>query len=1457
MLLFVSYLLLRSSRAQNYISKKATNYFSELLHTKVEIKGVDVELFRKIVLEGVYIEDLHHDTLLYASKLKIDINDVNLKKRKLTLQQISIHNTRASLVQYLNEKDFNYQFIIDAFASKDTSKTDSSLWKVDFGDILLDNADFSYIYQKDTARTYGVNYSDIRARQINSKISNIKFDKDTIMAKIEYLSVKEKSGFVLQDFSCLFKISPRGMDFNALKIKTEHSEVATDLSFRYNAYEDILDFNNKVQMRARFDKTKVEMADIAYFAPALEGIQKSLILSGNISGRVNDLKGKKLDILLGSSSEFHGNLDIVGLPNIEETFIHLNVDRLTTNRNDLLQIPIPPFKEKVKLEIPEQIGLLGQVKFQGAFSGFFNDFVTYGTFSTALGEVSSDLAMQENKEHKVSYQGKIKSSDFNIGKFLALDKILGKISIDAAVDGSGLERDKVNATLKGVVKNIEFNNYNYQNLSVEATLSKKIFNGSLSVKDENLNMDFNGNIDFIHQTPTLNFVSNINKANFPALHFYKTNKITNFSARLALNIMGSNIDNFIGNINIDNVNYREDSISYKSKNISLIAEESDGTRSIRLNSDMADAEIKGKFAILELGNSFLDLFGHYLPSFSRMKKAKISLSPQDFKYSVQLKNTESATSLFLPKIKINPNTNISGHYNSIKNSLSVEGNSSHLELYGYQLNNWFVNLSSENDSLNMFTGCNRLLLGDSTGLDVFNINARVSRDKVDLKVKWNNKSLQKYNGDINALITFNNTRTSLKLLPSQLTVADSVWTMDEDNELVADSSHVSFKNFTLKSTSQSLKIEGAISENPNEQLLISLNNFNIANLNRYTQQFGLNLSGQIAGSAGVSDFYKKNLFTSDLKFDGFTINKETLGKGSIKTFWDKEQEIINVNGTFSRGIVPNLEFKGSYYTARKNDNIDFDVSLQAIRLEIFENYVKDYCSDFKGQLLGNMNIKGTFEKPIINGKLTVQAKKVRVNYLNTYYSFSSEINIASNYFGIEDMRVFDVYGNSAIINGKLYHKNFSDFQLDFDINTKKFMCLNTNEAQNNLYYGKAFASGMINIFGSLDKLNMDINAKTEKGTQFNIPLSGPSEVSENNFISFIKKDSNQLKIAENYKVDLSGLKLNFDLEVTPDAEVQLIFDSKIGDVIKGRGNGNIKMEISTMGDFKMYGDYNVVGGDYLFTLKNVINKRFEIASGGTIKWTGDPYDADINLQAIYKQKALLKPFFPTDSSAKFKKRYPVDCILLMNGKLMTPDISFDIDLPTVDEGTKQNVKDLIKAGGEQAMNKEIFSLLVMNSFVPPDGSTFGSAAETGKVNSSELLSNQLSNWLSQISNDFDIGVNYRPGDNLSSDQLEVALSTQLFNDRVILDINGSNNVLRQQQNSNNIVGEFNAEYKLSDDGKLRLKGFNKINDNISLTNNAPYKQGVGIFYREEFNTIDELFRRYIGKFRKKKTEKKI
>ena len=537
---------------------------------------------------------------------------------------------------------------------------------------------------------------------------------------------------------------------------------------------------------------------------------------------------------------------------------------------------------------------------------------------------------------------------------------------------------------------------------------------------------------------------------------------------------------------------------------------------------------------------------------------------------------------------------------------------------------------------------------------------------------------------------------------------------------------------------------------------------------------------------------------------------------------------------------------GKYYVEK--DSMDFNVKVKRFPFAMASPFVKGYISNIRGKISGNISIKGTSEKPAINAGLIFDDSGFKVDYLNTTYTFTDSLFIENNMISMKRMRINAGSNSFAWLSGNITHKNFEDIKMDILVEPRNFLFLKTHPTDSSLFYGTVYASGGINLKGDPDNIDINIKLKTERGTRFFLPLTSSSEVSESEYITFVNYDTTEVVVEEEQQVDLSGMNINFELEATSDAEMQIIMDETVGDIIKVRGLGNLDINVNNVGDIFLYGTYTVTKGDYLFTLQNLVNKRFIVDQGSTIKWGGDPYNAAMNMTAVYKiRKVPLYDLMKDESYKELKTN--VECLLGMKGNLINPRIEFGLNLPD----TKETVSSNINALDQNDLNQQILSLLILGQFQPLPGLKSDDASAGGSAvsnNAFEMLSNQLSNWLSKISDDFDIGVNYKKGGDISSDEVEVALSTQLFNDRVSINTNvglGGGSELEkelseeEQKSANKIVGDVEIEVKLNKKGSLRSKVFNRTNQRNEANNKEDmYTQGVGVFYRKEFNTFGQL-----------------
>jgi len=1438
---------------QTWVVKQLTIYLSNELETKVTIGHVDVKLFRSVVLKDLYIEDKQHDTLLFVKTFTANISKFGVRSRQLSLNLIELDHARIAIKYYKYPRDYNLDFIINYFSGSKKDTTTSRPWKVKVDQIKLVDNTFSYRDLKYDDITRCIDWEDIYLKHLNVELTDLNPANDSISFKAKHISFVEKSGFKVNDFSTEALITSHSMDFQNLHINTPFSDLNTKIHFDYNSINDFEDFIKLVKCKTKFKESKIAFNDLAYFASELFGLNETINFKGSAIGTIEQFKAKNIEIYSTNDMYFKGDVLMNGLPDFDNTYMEIAVNDLSLNKKDIEKIPQFPFETSKNIELPNNLKELGIVHFKGRFNGFYNDFVAYGNTSTAAGFLSTDINLKIAENDKYTkYSGSLSVFDFDMGKLFRLNPNLGKVSMKAKLSGYGFEMVNLNANLEGAISKIELNNYSYSNIKMNGHIAKRLFNGDVTINDPNLDLDFQGDIDLHSKVPVYNFNSSIRKAHLAKINFLDRDTSSNLSAEVSINMIGSNLDNAEGTIQIEDAKYSELGQEVKSDHI-FVDSKIGHRRELNIQSNFANAQVVGKYNLSDIINSTKWVLSKYVPiaSYNRIKPP----IDQDINFHIVTKNVNEVFNVFLPTIQLANNSVLEGRLNTSLNTFSILLNSEKITI-----NNTFFN----NIKIQGFTSGNHLEfkstvlaydVSDSLTFKNIILTGNTNRDSAAVIISLIGKdSLQS-----NALIKFNasfmNTGyTALKVIPERLVLNYNRWDIDPANFVLFDSTGVLFEKFNLIGDSQRIDISGIISHDPSAKLSLGFKDFESSQLNNFLAYYDVQVGGVTNGKAHISGLMGKPILNSDLSIQNLRWFKDTIGDAQVNTNWNSVDGVVEIAGVVKRGGDKNIDVDGRYLFKKTGDELDFNIDLEKTHVQSFSHYLDGIFSNLSGIANAKLHLFGPVKKPNLTGKVYLQKINFMVDYLKTAYNFSGEVDLNENAISFNQIVLNDAKGQHATVNGKVLHNHLEKFYLDIDINANNTQVLNTTLADNELYYGTAYASGNVKINGYLDYIKMDIGLKSEKGTKINIPLNNPDEISNSGFISFVVADTISKTKVNNGQPDFSGVDLNMDFDLTQDANIYLIFDSKIGDIIEGNGHGNISMTVSPTEDFRMFGNFEIERGKYLFTLQNVINKPFFIEQGGYIRWNGDPYDANVNIKATYKLKAGLYDLFQ-DSS--MKKLVPVNLQLQLTDKLFNPNIAFDINVQNIDPTIDNQVKRLINT--EEEKYRQAVSLLLMRRFSAPSSlsgksaPTINSGGGVG-VNAYELLSNQLSNWASQISNQVNVGVTYRPGDALTSDELEIALSTSIFNDKVFIDVNGgyANTTTSNNQNTSSLVGDFSVEVKASKDGRVRLKAFSRSNNNSLINNvNSQYTQGVGVFYRQEFNDFRKLTLKFRNRFKRK------
>ncbi len=1424
-------------------------------------------LFNRVVLNKVLMKDQYQDTLLYSPRMVATLKKFNYPGKIMELSKLRLHEpTIRFAVDTTNT--VNIEFLVESIRSLADSSKKS--WTVNVTNIEMSGSRFLFIdYNSNTIPEHGLNFSDILLTGLDADIRRFQKTGDTISFYLNKLSFTDQSGFYMRDMTGEVSLSPRFMQLRETVFEGPGTRIDAEiLRFDFNSYQEFAkgEYGHKVGMDFLITDADVSFSDLSYIIPQFQDWKESFRLSGQIRGKVDNLKGRNLSLRYNSYAAFTGDFDMIGLPDFRETFMFFDIQSLDLDINNLDSLEIPG-KSGEKITISETLSQLGAISYTGNFTGFIDDFVSYGRFNTDLGRIASDISIKPDTSEIIRFNGEVETEGFDLGSLLPLKELVGQLSMQAIANGFFTRDGEIYANMDGSISSLHFNDYDYQNINLSGELSKNTFDGSFNVEDPNLRMQFFGRIDFSDSVPEFNFTTEIDRARLYPLNISYTDPDYTLSCLVEANFRGRNLDEYDGKITLLNSLYQKSDKQIQIYDFVLESLHSGDTNKLLLSSNLIDAEISGFYNFVDIFSSATSVLSHHFPEYScewNIPPAPDNPDDNHFTYWVHFKNTYPITDFFVPDLEIAQNSLISGIFAPAKYLLEMEGEFPFLRFKDNTWEDLELALKSNDSLMTLNAESSVYHNGTLFNTQGIHFDAVAMNDSMEFALNWLNESFKINTGNVSGYTKFissyeaEKTGFLISLNSSNVTINDTTWHI-HPGTIRIDSSFIEITGIQFQHDQQYLLLDGIISERPEDKLLVRFQQFDLNHLNQLSMQNNIMLAGIMEGTGNISNLYTNPLFLSDITISDLSINEELLGQTSLAATWINSEKKIHIDLASLRGRLKTIGITGDYYPGSRE--VDFSIELDKLRMNVFKPYLEKWVSDVNGIASGSLSLKGYLHQPEFNGEIDLQKSSFRIDYLQTVYSFSDKVQIIDNQLGFSNIRIFDEQGNLALLNGTINNTYLRDFIINLQIEAQNFYFLNTREKDNSIFYGTAIASGHININGPADDLRLNITATTERNTQLFIPLYKEGDISENNFITF--DNSSQLVAETNrsdkYEVRLSGVNMIFDLEVTPDAEVQIIFDPQVGDILTGNGRGSVSLEINDRGDFEMFGDYTFTGGDYLFTLQNIINKKLKIQQGGTISWNGDPMNAIIDMQAIYSTKA--SPYVLVPSGPEYlKKRLPVDCHLIMTGNLMNPNIRFNLELPTAEEETRNYVRNAINT--DEELTKQFLSLLVMNNFSSAQSGTAsaitGSSAGMAGVTTSELLSNQLSNWLSQISSDFDIGVNYRPGDEISTDQVEVALSTQILDDRVTIhtnvDVSGAGEQgTSTSANTSNIAGEFDVDVKLTDDGKLRVKAFNHSNDD-QLYKTSPYTQGVGLVYGEDFNSFRELRRRYFGR-RKAKEEK--
>ncbi len=1434
------YIVLQLSSVQTYIIRQITENLSRKTGAKISVGKVDFRFFNLLVLQNVLVADAENDTIFYTDLVAAEIDSLSFKKQNIVLSELNFNNNQINISRdSLNR--FNFSFIIDSLQTEKAGTT-TGFWKIrcnhfGFHDSKLGVTNFGNFETK-----------HLFVNDLNLSISGFENFADSTVFNLDNVNLNYNNQIKITSLAAKVAVGPKSITLSEVNLQSDKSTV-NNLNLHVKTYENevFLDMNSDFEVS--IEPSNINLSELAELIPALKGMDENIGISGNIYGTIHDLKGKDLTLLTGEKTIAVLDFYVNGIDNPETMYLFFDLKRLETTLADISDFTILKNGRPVKYNFPYFLYQSGLLSYKGNFSGFLSDFVSFGTLTSKMGTIKTDVSVMPKADGLIAYKGKISTTDFNIGSLFKIDD-LGRLTFNGEANGDyRIKSQKISGLFKGEITKIEAHGYEYKNIHLDGYYKDKMFDGMVNMNDSNLQFTFKGKADVSKEIPEFDFNLQLDKALPANLNLFDNFPKSELAFNMKARFSGNKLDNLKGIIIVDDGYFKNKNGVLGLNGMQLISIPNKSAMELVFNSDYFDVRVEGNYQFQDLVYSVKKSLNKFVPT---LKLA----TPPDFRanifdYRINVKNLDDITHVFAPELIVETPFFLYGKINSNQSNFELEGSVPGFSYRNLGFRNIFIsNKAIDNEYVSKIK-IKEITRKNSNAIYNFSVNSSISENVLKNKIEWfANRDSSGYSSFIShSDFTTESPAGKLQVFSefseTELFIGEKYWQLTPF-EMKFDSADIAISNFKLKNENQFIEIDGLMSKDTSKILAINFNQIDLEKLTKGVS--GKKIKGILNCSLNISDVFEQPVVIADANINDLNYANQLIGDVVLNSSWDRSNEEIDSRLEIIKNKKRSLSVKGTYNPA--TNNLFYNLKADSLPLKLLETVIADdLFNNISGAVSGNVVVSGKASKILMDGAVKVSDGALTIDYTKTKYFVQDSVYFNTDTILFRNVSFSDIQKNKGKMNGIIVHDNFANMLYNFSFSSPKIKVLSTTMSNNDVFYGDVFANCQMRLFGKGPVVKLTGSLTSLPGTAVNISMEYKSVIEKYDFIQFINTQKEEDENTNYYTPPKTDFTISLNMEVTPDAKIQLVYNSQIGDIIKGEGEGIMLFDMNKYGDISLSGDFTVTKGDYLFTLQSVVNKRFIIAPGGTIVWSGDPYNANIDLKAIYQLKTSLSDL-KADANYLYQ-RIPVECVILLTNELINPTINFEINFPDESESFKTEYQQYFNT--EEELNKQILSLIIMGKFYTPE--YMRGQYESNNTNmigstASELFSNQLSNWLSQISDNVDVGFKYRPGNSITNDELELALSTQIFNDRVSLNGNIGNNVNPESSTSSQIVGDVDVRVKLTPNGKIQFKAYNHSNNDL-IWETAPYTQGVGLSFKEEYNSFNDLLRKMTTIFRKK------
>ena len=1472
-------LLFEIPAVQNFVAREATEIISRKLGTRISIDRVDIGLFYRVSLDGFYVEDFQRDTLLYAGRLDARIKSLGLFGGGLVFSRAELSDARFCLRE-TPDGEMNIKQVVDKLSKKDKARAEGK-FRLEIERLETDGLDFCMERLEHRNPSYGVDFADMHLIDIRAELKNFTIDGPVIHTDIGRLAMRERSGFVVEDLAGCLCIANGCIDIREGHIRTAKSNIELpSLSLIGLDWALYKNFVEEVDITAQVVNTTLSSDDIAYFSPKMKDWHLTLTdVNADVSGPVADMSGSLRSVRTGADTKLSVDFAAQGLPDVGKGHFKADISELTTSAADVDRLAAALTGKNLPDEVLRIAKNAGKIGLTGKFDGTLTAFAADAALATEIGGATCLLQVSSLRDGCRGVLGDVKTSSLQLGELLEND-LLGPLSLNVHVNGE-LSSEHSDAEVSGEILRLGINGYDYDSLRMKGHLVNREFNGLIEARDRNLRFDFRGLLDLNdEQRPRYDFALDLEEANLAALGVNRRDSVSVLAARIAARAVGRTLDDLNGIIFVRDVSYRYNDRELAADSVVIVGRNSLSDKFIRLRSDFVDADYEGKTSYKEVFAYLQQRFRDYVPTldggpgWQAQHPDTVELADGYSQLTVNVRKINPLVNAVSPGLQIADGSQLLLRINPANDKLSFEAASDYIERGRMLVTRLNLDAHNRGDSL-VFAASTEDLYLNSFHMSRVGMSGGAKDNKLELITDFADTI-----GDVSGRIGFRSEfargrgpagrQIDLRLTPSYISRGEKTWNIYTDG-ITADTSRIRIDRFRMVNAGQQLLLDGVVSRRLQDSVQLTLHNFELAPFSQFTSSMGYRVDGRTNGSATMKAVLGAGEVQADIVVDSISINDLAVPSIWLRSRWDFIQNRAGIL-VQQRENLDTL-VRGFYAPSQKRYYAR--ATLDAVELSALDPLLKGVVERTGGNADVDIALRGSGKEANLSGQIAVRDFTTTVDFTQVTYTMPrAVIEVKNNHLIAEGVPLYDPEKNEGLFSIDLNLEHLSNISYSVKVLPKELMVLNTTSKDNDLFYGRIFASGSATIAGSKGGVKMDIVATTEGDSEFYMPLSGQSNAKTADFVTFVTPeqiDTTDYLVRKKLLFQQQGRKkeaagstmdITMALNVQDNTAFQLVIDPTVGSALKGRGNGMLNLHINPgNGIFNMYGDYTLIEGSFLFSLQNIISKKFIIESGSMIQWTGEPVDARLDINAVYKLKTSLQPLLNTvtassdddQSGSRISDRsVPVDCKIHIGGRLSNPQLDFSVVVPVTDIETQVAVASVLNT--QEAQAQQFISLVALGTFSNSGSANIG--ASSGVATGLEMLTNQLTNWFS--TDDYRIILNYRAGSEMTGDEVDFGFSTNLINNRLLVEVEGNYIIDNKQAVSNNVsnfMGEAHVTWLIDKSGNLRLKAFTQTIDRFD-ENQGLQETGIGISYKEDFNNFKDLKQRIRDRFTNKKRQKK-